>query len=175
MFEVINFKNCEILYRETTDESKEDLLQLRCPNGRLIDVGWYGKDNGYCLYVIENQNWECPCYRVIRQPKLEYVEHHLQKVIAFETSDFTLPVQKIMKQITDAIDSFPDYEGTFEDIVSLLAQLRDLSLSKKEAADYIEVYAMRYYDCCEGKWDFACDMLDRITGWCAPELHIWRE
>ena len=52
MFDRIDFKDCEILYRESSCTQKEDLLQLKCRNGKLIDVGWYGCENQYCILVI---------------------------------------------------------------------------------------------------------------------------
>lgn len=175
VFNLINFKDCEILYRETTASHKEDLLQLKCKNGRLIDVGWYGPENGYCIYVIENDDWSHPCYKIAQQPKLQFIEQHLQKVIDFECSAFTPAIQEIFTQITLLIDNATTVNASISKAVDLLEQLRVMGLQQREVANYIEIYAMKYQDECEEKWDMACDMLDIITGWCSPEQHIWKD
>jgi hypothetical protein len=162
MFDSIDFKDCEILHQEIDCSQKEDLLQLKCGNGRLIDVGWYGSKNGYCVYVVENGDWEHPCYKFERQPRLEYIEHHLQMVIDFETAAFAAPEQELLGQITDILDNRTACKVAIDDIAKLLEQLRDVGLSQNEAENYIRVYAMRYRDTDEERWDIACDILDII-------------
>lgn len=175
MFDMIDFRTCEILYREDSVEQKEDLLLLKCPNGRLIDVGWYGKRNRFCITVVQNEQWDSPCYRIHGQPKLEYIEHHLQKVIDFETAVFEPEEQAILREITNAIDCWSSGQGDFIALVRLLEQLRDKGLPQNKVANYIEIYSIPYVDSDVETWDVACELLDQIVGWCAPDLHIWRD
>lgn len=175
MFDLIDFRNCEILYRENSVEQKEDLLLLKCKNGRLIDVGWYGKRNQYCITAVQNEQWDSPCYCIHGQPKLEYIEQHLQKVIDFETAVFEPEEQAILSQITNAIDCWSPGQGDFNALVKLLEQLRDKGLPQNKVVNYIEISSILYMDSCGEKWDVTCELLDRIVGWCDPILHIWRD
>ena len=172
MFDRIDFKDCEILYRESSCTQKEDLLQLKCRNGKLIDVGWYGCENQYCILVIENENWDFPCYKIEQQPKLEYIEHHLQKIIDYETTIFTQPAQILLNKITAMIEHWGHSDIHFDRILKPIKQLYVLGLTQKEVTNYIEIYALKYNDGFDIRWDLACDILDRVTGFCAPELRL---
>lgn len=176
MFDAVDFKDCEVLYCEDSEIHKEDLLLLKCKNGRLIDVGWYNR-NKYCIMVIQDEQWDNPCYQISKQPKIEYIEYYLQKIIDYETTVFEAEVWETLGKITNAIDCGLAYQGNMNDIIAMLERLRDMGLQQNKAADYILVYALKYQEANEDeeKWDMACDILDRITGYCSLNLRIWHE
>ena len=60
----------------------------------------------------------------------------------------------------------------FDRILKPIKQLYVLGLTQKEVANYIEIYALKYNDGFDIRWDLACDILDRVTGFCAPELRL---
>lgn len=173
MFDTIDFKDCEILYCEDSVTKKEDLLLLKCKNGRLIDVGWYGQNSKYCIIVVKDKQWYDPCYRINEQPKIEYIEHYLQKVINFETAVFKPEALEILNKITSVIDGWTAFKGEFNDLVQALDQLRDMGFHQNEIANYIEIYSLKYIDSNEEKYSIACNILDQIVGFCSPDSHIW--
>lgn len=68
-FENIDFKKGEIEYIESDlslNNLKEDLLQVHFPNNYVLDVGYYGTTNAFIIYVIQNQDWQNPVYKVSR-------------------------------------------------------------------------------------------------------------
>ena len=171
MFDSIDFKGCEVLYRELADSRSADLLRLRCPNGRVIVVGWDGAENQYGIHVAAHEEGNL-CYKVDGYQRVEAMEQRLQSVIDYETAVFDPCIQGLFDRIIGVID---DETSTMDMAVRLLESLRDAGLSQDAVADYISIYAMRYYDDVDQeRWDFVCDMLDRITGWCTPDQHIWR-
>ncbi|WP_296151483.1 hypothetical protein [uncultured Flavobacterium sp.] len=62
-FENIEFKSGILTYIENDFSRvnlKEDMLQVSYPKNYLLDVGWYGSENGYIIYIIRNNDWENP-------------------------------------------------------------------------------------------------------------------
>jgi hypothetical protein len=162
MFENIDFKSCKILYKETTDERKEDLLQVECDNGKIIDVGWYGEENKYCIYVIKNYDWENPCYKIIHQSKIEYINKWLEKIINYETVIFEQTIENLYGKLMDAIDNY--VANDYKKSINILKQLQDNGISSKELENYISIYGLKYYETDTEKYDFICDLLDIIIG-----------
>ena len=169
MFDTVDFGTCQVLYREESEPHKEDLLQLRCPSGRLIDVGWYGEEGQYTVLVVQDGCWDPPCYQAGGFARLEDAEHWLGKIIWFETRALPENVEEGFRRVTEVLDR----GGRLEEAIPPLAALRDLGVGQNEAADFLLVHALRYRESREENWDLACDLLDRITGWCAPELRLW--
>jgi hypothetical protein len=161
MFENIDFKNCKILYKETTYYKKEDLLQLECTNGKIIDVGWYGKENKYCIYVIKNYDWENPCYKITNQPKMEHVNNWLEKIINHETSIFEPNLKNLYSKLEDTINNY--VANNYNKSIKILEQLCDNGTSLKELKNHLLIYSLKYYETDEGKYNFICDLLDIIT------------
>lgn len=60
MFENVDFKKGKILYIDDCKDLKEDLLQVQYANNYLLDVGWYGEENGFIIYIIKGYDWENP-------------------------------------------------------------------------------------------------------------------
>ena len=38
----------------------EDMLMVKYPNGHFLDIGWYGEESGFFIYLIKDQNWKVP-------------------------------------------------------------------------------------------------------------------
>jgi hypothetical protein len=137
-------------------------LLIKCGNGRLIDVGWYGAENGYCIYVVENGDWERPVYKFERLFRFEYIDHYLQMAINFETAVFAPPAQAPLNQIAHIIDRRTVCKGALDDMANLLERLQEAGLNQKEAENYVMVYAIRYRNDKERR-NIACDILNLIS------------
>lgn len=179
MFEQIDFKSCKILYLQTDDYLKEDLLQIQCTNGRLIDAGWYGDEAGFCTKVIENCNWEKPCYQLYK-PKKELMENDVQMFIDYETAEFSETISKLFDELKSVIKSPSDQLSyTSHDFIKareILHQIRIAGVDQSAFEKYLGTYALQFReDSDERRWNFACDLLDLITGFCAPQYYIYYE
>ena len=54
------------------DDLGEDLLQICCANGDLVDVGWYpawSEQGGLRVVTVRGQDWEAPVFSA--QPALQ--------------------------------------------------------------------------------------------------------
>lgn len=60
MFQNVEFKNGKVLYIDNYNIFKEDLLQVEYANNYLLDVGWYGEENGFIICIIKDYDWENP-------------------------------------------------------------------------------------------------------------------
>ncbi|MBC2063694.1 hypothetical protein IA938_08525 [Listeria welshimeri] len=173
MFESINFRNCEVLYIERDSTFfKEDLLQGKFLNSRLIDVGWYGDD--FCIQVIEDFNWENPSYK-LNTSKIECMEKVVQDFIDYETIEYPDEISSLfcsLKKLIRAREG--NRQQCLDDATEILKELHSLGLDQNEVANYIGTYALQYREDNEDNWNFARDLLDLITGVCAPQKHIWR-
>lgn len=176
VFESINFRNCEVLFLEKDSSFfKEDLLQARFPNGRLIDVGWYGKDCSFCIQVIEDTNSEKTCYKTNRF-KVEWMEKDIQNFIDYETIEYTDEISSLFFTLENFIKTREDKQQPYyNDATQILEKLHSLGLEQNEVANYIQTFALQYRESDENNWDFACDLLDLVTGFCAPKKHIWHQ
>lgn len=82
--EQVDFKSGEIVYNEfwidfdkayseQMDCLTEDLLQVKFPNGYLLDIGWYPEcdiDGEFLIQLIKSENWEVPvCQSRCRKKK----------------------------------------------------------------------------------------------------------
>ncbi len=66
-FEGIDFRQGKITHIEndfSRENLREDMLQVVYPKGYLLDVGWYGSQNGYVITIIKNEDWETPVAKV---------------------------------------------------------------------------------------------------------------
>ena len=178
LFEDIDFKNCKILYYEKNKRNclSEDLLQIECPNGRIIDVGWYGTKNGFRVVVIENLDWEKPCYEIV-MPKFEFAEKYLQDFIIYETTELSSDITILFQQFKDIVEAKDiDRESiseSFSNAYHVLINLQSMGLGADEVFAYLSTYALQFRNRDELRWDFICDLLDYVMGFCLPDLRIW--
>lgn len=169
MFDTIDFKGCVILENEYI---QENLFQLKCKNGRRIVIHYQIKGTEFGISVYQDDNCTKRCYGIDQILKSKHVEYYLQKIIDFESAIFSEAVQKIIDQISYNIDNCSD-QFRLNETVELLTKLEKMGLSQVQVGDYFDIYALKYYDD-EELWNFTCDLLDRIRGFCASQLRIWK-
>jgi hypothetical protein len=39
------------------------MFQVKFPNNLVIDVGWYGVNNKFIIYIVKDCNWEEPVFK----------------------------------------------------------------------------------------------------------------
>lgn len=151
---------------------EENLLQIQCPNGRLIAVGWSGDQEVFCTKVIENCNWEKPCYQ-LHKSKKEWMEHDVQMFIDYETAEFSETISKLFDELKLMIESLRvQTSADFNQGCEILGKLFDAGIDQGDIEKHLGIYALRFrddYD--EIRWNFSCDLLDMInvSVWCVSE------
>lgn len=74
VFDSIDFKSGKVCFcSDCLDE--EDILQVEYLDGYILDLGWYGEERGFQLYLIENCKWERPVitYRFFQAEQVKEV------------------------------------------------------------------------------------------------------
>jgi hypothetical protein len=62
---------------------KEDILQIKCDEMTLIDVGWYRefrKSGSFCIRIIENYDWDNPAWKK-RTKSIKKLKQLLQQAL----------------------------------------------------------------------------------------------
>lgn len=74
MFEHIDFRSGEVRYCSGCLED-EDILQVAYPNNYILDLGWYGQNRGFVLYIIRDYEWSVPVvkYTFFKSEQIEEI------------------------------------------------------------------------------------------------------
>jgi len=81
-------KITELATRKDNDYHREGMLQVEYPNGLIFDVSWYGRRNGFIIYLIKDFDWENPIIKraVKSKRKLEKEMADVFEIIAQQYS-----------------------------------------------------------------------------------------
>ena len=89
MFSEFNYQNGNIEYIDNDfSYLYEDMLQVIYPNNHLLDIGWYGSNNGFFIYIIKNSDWQNPIAKFIAKTEDELkllIPQAIERIV-FESS-----------------------------------------------------------------------------------------
>lgn len=136
----------------------------------LFKVGLVRGKEQYCLFVKAPDQTQ-PLYSYTGYNTLTGIAKFLQWSIYYETVHYPPHIAELFKKITALITDFPD-KNIMTPCINALKTLRKYKVSQAQAEMHLAVFGQQYIDDSQ-RWDLIADLPDCITGWCAPELHIW--
>ena len=83
-YDDISFLPEQFKAKDYVDYLKEDLLQIRFPDGFLIDIGWrpsFSMKGKFYILAVENSNWESPAAQMAARDVLG-VKEAMRKMIS---------------------------------------------------------------------------------------------